>query len=197
MLDLFRVGVETHLLGRALRRAASPVPPWPGDRASRAQELASHPPGPLVPMDPRSGGAAGPALASADPTHAAALANGGGGVGPPPREPRPCGPGIWCYFSLCWWLWGRPLVTRVAEGRTGCLSGRLLEPRRPRQTSRGNRVSRSVKAAEVTPGNFSGADAVLRPAVATPGVKRFPALDSENPAGFGSLHFLAALCRSC
>ena len=52
-----RLGADTHLLGRVLPAAASAVPPWPPDGASRAQALAPYPPGLLLPVDTLWGGA--------------------------------------------------------------------------------------------------------------------------------------------
>lgn len=83
-----RLGAGTHLLGRTPRAAASPLPPWPPDGASLAPALAPHPPGLLLPMDPRPRRAARSRTPVRWPRPRAAAANGDGWVGPP-REPRP------------------------------------------------------------------------------------------------------------
>lgn len=91
------LGAGAHLLGRTPRAAASPLPPWPPDRASLAPTLALHPPGLLLRVDPRSRGAARSRTPVRSPRPRTAAANGDGRVGPP-REPRPRA-AEGCWFS--------------------------------------------------------------------------------------------------
>lgn len=144
--QVLRLGADTHLLGRALRAAASPARSWPLDGAWWHQrQLLTH-----------------LGFASSAPTHSAAARPGLGLVraDPAPWQPQPIGVAGWGLHASrpsAVGGWAVCLPALAAAAAAGVPRNRcwIREVEKHRRAPQGKGIPRSVEAAKPTLGKFS------------------------------------------
>lgn len=180
--QILRLWADTHLLGRALRVVASPVPPWPptrlpGHRSSLLTHLCFSSAWISVGVELRGLG-----LERVDPGPGQPQPMGTAGWGlraSPAPEVRglgalSCRAGCGCGPGVVVWQVGAPTATRDHCGSQAV--------QKHRHTLQGKGVSRSVEATEPTPWEFSGVKVCAEAPSGFSGSGCLLPLDSERPA---------------